>query len=73
MRLKFLLMNKQQLVLLDADMIVSCCSVLSEQTEALRKRKIDQLSQKIDIIIAGKRQKLLSKGVTGKYACFSII
>lgn len=40
-------------------------SVLSEQTEALRKRKIEQLSQKIDIIIAGKRQKLLSKGITG--------
>lgn len=39
-------------------------NVLSEQTEALRKRKIEQLSQKIDIIIAGKRQKLLSKGIT---------
>lgn len=39
-------------------------NVLAEQTEALKKRKIDQLSQKIDIIIAGKRQKLLSKGVT---------
>nr|XP_021181616.2 tRNA-splicing endonuclease subunit Sen34 [Helicoverpa armigera] len=39
-------------------------NVLAEQTEALKKRKIEQLSQKIDIIIAGKRQKLLSKGVT---------
>ncbi|KAH9637178.1 hypothetical protein HF086_016200 [Spodoptera exigua] len=38
--------------------------VLLEQTEALKKRKIEQLSQKIDIIIAGKRQKLLSKGIT---------
>ncbi|XP_075978832.1 tRNA splicing endonuclease subunit 34 [Anticarsia gemmatalis] len=35
-----------------------------EQIEALRKRKIEQMSQKIDIIIAGKRQKLLSKGIT---------
>ncbi|XP_026730983.1 tRNA-splicing endonuclease subunit Sen34 isoform X1 [Trichoplusia ni] len=39
-------------------------TVLSEQTEALKKRKIEQLSQKIEIIVAGKRQKLLSKGVT---------
>lgn len=37
---------------------------LSEQNEAMKKRKIEQLSQKIDIIIAGKRQKLLSKGIT---------
>ncbi|KAL4707732.1 hypothetical protein ACJJTC_014913 [Scirpophaga incertulas] len=35
-----------------------------EQTEALHKRKIQELTQKIDIIIAGKRQKLLSQGVT---------
>lgn len=40
--------------------------VLEEQSEALRKRKVEQLSQKIDIIMAGKKQKLLSKGVTGK-------
>lgn len=39
--------------------------VLEEQSEALRKRKVEQLSQKIDIIMAGKKQKLLSKGVTG--------
>ncbi|XP_026316800.1 tRNA-splicing endonuclease subunit Sen34 isoform X2 [Hyposmocoma kahamanoa] len=38
--------------------------VLEEQSEALRKRKVEQLSQKIDIIMAGKKQKLLSKGVT---------
>ncbi|KAL0871959.1 hypothetical protein ABMA27_004402 [Loxostege sticticalis] len=38
--------------------------VLEEQLEALRKRKIEQLSQKIDIIVAGKKQKLLSKGIT---------
>ncbi|XP_059053935.1 tRNA-splicing endonuclease subunit Sen34 isoform X2 [Achroia grisella] len=38
--------------------------VLQEQKEALMKRKAEQMSQKIDIIMAGKRQKLLSKGVT---------
>ncbi|KAI5645410.1 tRNA-splicing endonuclease subunit Sen34 [Phthorimaea operculella] len=38
--------------------------VFEEQTEAMKKRKIEQLSQKIDIIMAGKRQKLLSKGIT---------
>uniref|UniRef100_A0A1E1W6P0 tRNA-splicing endonuclease subunit Sen34 n=1 Tax=Pectinophora gossypiella TaxID=13191 RepID=A0A1E1W6P0_PECGO len=38
--------------------------VLTEQTEALKKRKIEQLSQKIDLIMAGKRKKLLSKGIT---------
>ncbi|KAJ2944350.1 hypothetical protein O0L34_g18352 [Tuta absoluta] len=38
--------------------------VLEEHTEAMKKRKIEQLSQKIDIIMAGKRQKLLSKGIT---------
>jgi len=31
----------------------------------MKKRKIEQMSQKIDIIIAGKRKKLLSKGITG--------
>ncbi|XP_022128435.2 tRNA-splicing endonuclease subunit Sen34 [Pieris rapae] len=35
-----------------------------EQKEALKKRKIEQLSQKIDIIVAGKKQKLLSKGIS---------
>ncbi|CAH1638715.1 unnamed protein product [Spodoptera littoralis] len=39
-------------------------NVLMEQMDALKKKKIEQLSQKIDIIIAGKRQKLLSKGIT---------
>ncbi|KAJ0178307.1 hypothetical protein K1T71_006130 [Dendrolimus kikuchii] len=34
-----------------------------EQSEALKKRKIEQLSHKIDIIVAGKKQKLLSKGI----------
>ncbi|CAH0729738.1 unnamed protein product, partial [Brenthis ino] len=37
--------------------------ILEEQSDALRKRKIEQLSQKIDIILAGKKQKLLSKGI----------
>ncbi|XP_073947237.1 tRNA splicing endonuclease subunit 34 [Choristoneura fumiferana] len=38
--------------------------ILTEQTEALKKRRIEQIAQKIDIIVAGKRQKLLSKGVS---------
>ncbi|KAM3966381.1 tRNA splicing endonuclease subunit 34 [Aphomia sociella] len=38
--------------------------VLKEQIDALKKRKVEQLSQRIDIIMAGKRQKLLSKGIT---------
>lgn len=38
--------------------------IMEEQSEALRKKKIEQLSQKIDIILAGKKQKLLSKGIT---------
>ncbi|XP_063623800.1 tRNA-splicing endonuclease subunit Sen34 [Cydia splendana] len=37
--------------------------VVAEQTEALRKRRIEQLSQKIDIIVAGKRQKLITKKI----------
>ncbi|CAG9088087.1 unnamed protein product [Plutella xylostella] len=37
--------------------------LLQEQSEALRKRRIEQISQKIDIIIAGKRKKLLAKGM----------
>ncbi|XP_060802456.1 tRNA-splicing endonuclease subunit Sen34 isoform X2 [Amyelois transitella] len=37
--------------------------VSEEQKEVLKKKKIEQMSQKIDIIIAGKRQKLLSKGI----------
>ncbi|XP_041987110.1 tRNA-splicing endonuclease subunit Sen34 [Aricia agestis] len=36
---------------------------LEEQHEALRKRKIEQITQKIDIILAGKKQKMLSKGI----------
>ncbi|XP_053606919.1 tRNA-splicing endonuclease subunit Sen34 isoform X2 [Plodia interpunctella] len=40
---------------------------LEEQRQVLRKKKIEQLSQKIDVIIAGKRQKLLSKGITDVY------
>ncbi|CAB3251563.1 unnamed protein product [Arctia plantaginis] len=40
-------------------------NAIKEQKEALRKRKIEQLSQKIDIIIAGKQQKLISKGIVG--------
>lgn len=39
--------------------------LLQEQSEALRKRRIEQISQKIDIIIAGKRKKLLAKGMPG--------
>lgn len=39
--------------------------VIEEQSEALKKRKIEQLSQKLDIIVAGKKKKLLSKGITG--------
>lgn len=39
--------------------------LLQEQSEALKKRKIDQISQKIDIIMAGKRKKLVSKGISG--------
>ncbi|XP_068618592.1 tRNA-splicing endonuclease subunit Sen34 [Battus philenor] len=38
--------------------------VLEEQNEAFRKKKIEQISQKIDVIIAGKKQKLLQKGIT---------
>ncbi|XP_026762684.2 tRNA-splicing endonuclease subunit Sen34 [Galleria mellonella] len=38
--------------------------VFQEQMKELKKRKVEQMSQKIDIIIAGKRQKLLSKGIT---------
>ncbi|CAH0761161.1 unnamed protein product [Diatraea saccharalis] len=38
--------------------------VIEEQTEGLRKRRIEQMSQKLDIIVAGKKQKLLSKGIT---------
>ncbi|CAK1586202.1 unnamed protein product [Parnassius mnemosyne] len=38
--------------------------ILDEQTEAFRKKKIEQMSQKIDIIVAGKQQKLLLKGIT---------
>ncbi|CAK1556241.1 unnamed protein product [Leptosia nina] len=34
-----------------------------EQADALKKKKIEQLSQKIDIIVAGKRQKMISKGI----------
>ncbi|XP_023946059.1 tRNA-splicing endonuclease subunit Sen34 isoform X2 [Bicyclus anynana] len=37
---------------------------LIEQAEALRKRKIEQLSQKLDIIVAGKKKKMLSKGIS---------
>ncbi|KAG6459446.1 tRNA-splicing endonuclease subunit Sen34 isoform X2 [Manduca sexta] len=38
--------------------------VLLEQIQELKRRKIEQLSQKIDIIVAGKKEKLLSKGIT---------
>ncbi|CAH2091168.1 unnamed protein product [Euphydryas editha] len=37
--------------------------ILDEQSEALKMRKINQLSQKIDIIVAGKKQKMISKGI----------
>ncbi|XP_045495657.1 tRNA-splicing endonuclease subunit Sen34 [Colias croceus] len=37
--------------------------VTNEQAEALKRRKIEQIAQKIDIILTGKRQKLLSKGI----------
>lgn len=49
-----------------AAMIESNKTLLEEQTQALKKRKIDQISQKIDIIMAGKRKKLISKGISGK-------
>lgn len=45
-------------------------SVLKDQIDALRKRKIEQLAQKIDIIVAGKKQKLLSKGITGVFSLY---
>ncbi|CAH2039632.1 unnamed protein product, partial [Iphiclides podalirius] len=38
--------------------------ILQQQAEAFKKKKIEQISQKIDIILAGKKQKLLLKGVT---------
>ncbi|KPJ07148.1 tRNA-splicing endonuclease subunit Sen34 [Papilio machaon] len=38
--------------------------ILEEQNEAFRKKKTEQLSQKIDIILAGKKQKLLQKGLS---------
>lgn len=44
---------------------LSVFRILEEQTEALKKKKIDQMMQKIDIIIAGKKQKLLKQGLTG--------
>ncbi|XP_045450755.1 tRNA-splicing endonuclease subunit Sen34 [Melitaea cinxia] len=37
--------------------------VLDEQAEAFKMRKISQLSQKIDVIVAGKKKKMLSKGI----------
>ncbi|XP_072947420.1 tRNA-splicing endonuclease subunit Sen34 [Epargyreus clarus] len=49
--------EKQQIMALDK-------KSLEEQTRTLRKQRIDQLTQKIDIIFAGKRKKLLSKGET---------
>ncbi|CAG4979181.1 unnamed protein product [Parnassius apollo] len=38
--------------------------ILVEQAEAFRKKRIEQISQKIDIIVAGKQEKLLLKGIT---------
>ncbi|CAH0398733.1 unnamed protein product [Chilo suppressalis] len=38
--------------------------IVDEQREGLRKRRIEQMSQKLDIIAAGKKQKLQSKGIT---------
>ncbi|XP_028170199.1 tRNA-splicing endonuclease subunit Sen34 [Ostrinia furnacalis] len=38
--------------------------VKEEQTEDLRKRKIEQMKQKIHLIVAGKKQKLAAKGIT---------
>ncbi|XP_047534527.1 tRNA-splicing endonuclease subunit Sen34 [Vanessa atalanta] len=37
--------------------------IIDEQSEALQKKKIEQLSQKIDIIVAGKKKKMMSKGI----------
>ncbi|XP_050664510.1 tRNA-splicing endonuclease subunit Sen34 [Leptidea sinapis] len=37
--------------------------VLEDQKVCLKKKKIEQLTQKIDVIFAGKKQKLLSKGI----------
>nr|XP_037869997.1 tRNA-splicing endonuclease subunit Sen34 isoform X4 [Bombyx mori] len=38
--------------------------VLEQQASALKKRKIEQLSQKIDIIVAGKKKNLINKGMS---------
>lgn len=45
-----------------------------EQVQTLQKRKVDQLMQKIDMIVAGKKQKLLKQGLPGnKCNFFSLV